>query len=138
MTRIVFSILFVCFLISCSPEQRLARMLKKYPELIKHDTVWKKDTITVFGTKTDTIIQIWQKDTVIIKNDQLTMKYYMRSDSTIYLEGECDTITIIREIPISVNSVTATIEELSFFEKWGSWILMVLLLVYLIILKLKR
>lgn len=101
--------LFPIFLLlaACSgPEKRLARFLKRHPGLVKTDTVWVKDTITVFGTRTDTIIKVWQKDTVIIKKDQLTLKYFMRSDSTVYLEGECDTVTIIREVPAVVNSVS--------------------------------
>ena len=95
-------------LLSCSPQARLNRLVRKYPELVRTDTVWRKDTVVFYGTKTDTIIKIWQKDTVIIKKDQLTLKYYMRNDSTIYLEGECDTVTIYRNVPVVVNSLTAT------------------------------
>ena len=104
---IVFILLGVALMccVSCSPQARLARLIKKHPELVKTDTVWKKDTVIVFGTKFDTVLKIFQRDTVIIKKDQLTLKYFMRNDSTIYLEGECDTVKIIREIPVQVNSI---------------------------------
>lgn len=125
-------------LTSCAPQKRLNRLLKRHPELIKTDTVWRKDTVVVWGTKTDTIIKIWQKDTVIIRKDQLTMKYFMRNDSTIYLEGECDTVTIIRDVPTVVNSVTGVIEKASFLERWAPWIILLLLFAYLIISKLKK
>lgn len=103
---ILFAIWLVAALtLGCSPEKRIARILKRNPHLVKTDTVWVKDTVTVYGTHTDTIIKIWQKDTVIIRKDQLTMKYFVRSDSTIYLDGKCDTVRIIREIPVATTTV---------------------------------
>ncbi len=37
--------ILVVFSVSCSPEKRLARLLKKHPELIKTDTVWQTVTL---------------------------------------------------------------------------------------------
>lgn len=116
---ILLMIAFMCC-VSCSPQSRLARLVKKHPELVKTDTVWKKDTVIVFGTKFDTVIKIFQRDTVIIKKDQLTLKYFMRNDSTIYLEGECDTVKIIREIPVQVNSIE--VKERTLREKIADFV----------------
>jgi hypothetical protein len=60
---------------------------------IKYDTVYTdsvfKDTVFLFGRI---------RDTVILKEDKLTVKYfYNRKDSTVYLSGECDKDTLIVE-----------------------------------------
>lgn len=139
--RVLTAILpLLILLASCSPEKHLARFLHRHPGLVKTDTVWVKDTVTVFGTRTDTIIKIWQKDTVIIKKDQLTIKYFMRNDSTVYLEGKCDTVTIIREVPVTVSSVSVQ-EVPSFRERAVNFLLdniIVILLAMLIFLFLLR
>lgn len=101
-------LLLIFALASCSPEARLSRLLKNHPELIKRDTVFKNDTIVVAARAVDTVIHYIQRDTVIVKENGATIKYYFNTkDSTVYLRGECDTIKIIREVPVVVNSVQA-------------------------------
>lgn len=109
--------LIPCFL-SCTPQQRLARLLKKHPELIAVDTVYKKDTIIVNRVYKDTVFfNTITKDTVVIKDRQLTIKYFNTGDS-IYIKGECDTIKIIREVPVIVNKA----EYVESPTKWYDWV----------------
>jgi hypothetical protein len=73
-----------------------------------------------------------QKDTVIIKEGGLTMRYYYNThDSTIYLSGKCDTIFV----PVKYDIPTmAVIDEDSGFNWWLiAFIVTALLLVLLIV-----
>lgn len=75
-------------LFSCSPSVRVAKIIKKHPELGKTKS---KDTLIVTkGSKIDTVF-IHTKDTVIIHKGKETIKYfYNTKDSTVYLQGNCD------------------------------------------------
>lgn len=137
MIRILIALLATICLLGCTPEGRLARLVKRHPELIKTDTIWKKDTVVVAGTQKDTSFYFYQKDTVVIKQDQLTMKYFFRSDSTIYLEGKCDTVTIIREIPVQVNTITP-VEQIPWWERWLPWIVLGACAIAFILPRLRR
>lgn len=102
--RVVFIAILALTLASCSPEARLASIIKKHPELAKRDTVMRVDTITILPGAADTIIHYKQSDTVIIKENGVTVKYFYNTrDSTVYIRGERDTIQIIREVPVQVN-----------------------------------
>lgn len=117
MGKVVF-ILFAVLIASCSPKQRLANLLKRHPELIKTDTVFRRDTIVTKSVNTDTIFRTQiTKDTVIIRENNLTVKYY-NDGKTTYLKGTCDTIRIFREIPVMVNQVEA--KPLSWMER--AWV----------------
>ena len=99
----------------CSPERRLANLIHRHPELIKSDTVYKRDTLIISSHSKDTIFQnTATKDTVFLKENNMTVKYY-NDGKTVYLKGTCDTVRIIREVPFQVNSVEAKPE--TFWEK---------------------
>lgn len=99
-------LLLICLsLCSCSPEKRLARLIRHNPQLVKTDTIFRKDTMIINGVAHDTIFKTRiTKDTIIIKDKQLTIKYY-NDGTTTYLKGVCDTVRIIKEVPVIVNSV---------------------------------
>ena len=108
-----YLIIFAILLASCTPEQRLARLLKRNPRLVKVDTTFKSDTILIKGSSTDTIFKhTITRDTLIIRDHQQTIKYY-NDGKTVYLKGEVRDTTIIREVPVIVNSVS--VEP----ETWG-------------------
>jgi hypothetical protein len=93
---------FVLFLASCSCEYHLKKAKAKCSLDQLTDTIWKRDSIFVDRVKKDTAFYYNQTDTVIIKEGRLTMKYFYR-DSTVFLSGTCDTIKIIKEVPVMVN-----------------------------------
>lgn len=93
---------FVLFLASCSCEYHLKKAKAKCSLNQLTDTIWKKDSVFVDRVKKDTAFYYNQTDTVIIKEGRLTMKYFYR-DSTVFLSGTCDTIKIIKEVPVIVN-----------------------------------
>lgn len=93
---------FVLFLASCSCEYHLKKAKAKCSLDQLTDTIWKRDSIFVDRVHKDTAFYYNQTDTVIIKEGRLTMKYFYR-DSTVFLSGTCDTIKIIKEVPVIVN-----------------------------------
>lgn len=102
------ALIFSLFLASCSPQARLNHLIKNHPELAKRDTITRIDTITILPGAADTLIYYKQTDTVIVKENGVTVKYFYNTrDSTVYIHGERDTIRIIREIPVQVNTFEA-------------------------------
>lgn len=108
----MYPLLFIGILVvlsSCTPSARVARILKNHPELIKRDTAWVKDTVISQSARRDSTFFYNTKDSIIVMEGRLVMKYFYNSkDSTVYLRGECLPDTIMREIPIQVNSVRVT------------------------------
>jgi hypothetical protein len=105
--RVSSFIILLAILFSCSPQKRLNRLLKKHPELIQTDTIWKTDTVIVEAVKIDTTFK-FKHDTITIVEDRLTVKtFFNYHDSTIYISAKCKSDTIIREIPVQVQTVTA-------------------------------
>jgi hypothetical protein len=132
-------IVWLCLMaFSCSPEKRLQRLIRKHPELVKIDTIFISDTTIIKEVKADTsvkLIQFLKGDTITLIKERLLIKtYYNRHDSIIVTEGTCKADTIIKEVPVVVNSVTAKIDYL---EKYKTW-LMLLLAVLIIILLLRK
>lgn len=118
--RVLLLLTIPILLISCSPEKRLARLVNKHPELIQRDTVFTSDTTIVQGVVHDTIFKTQiTKDTITIIDRQLTYKYY-NNGKTTYLKGECKTDTIIKEVPLIVNSVNP-VKEVHVI-KWWDWL----------------
>lgn len=64
-------------LVSCSPEARISRIVKKNPDLIKPVKVEVKDTIYTTDIKTDTQFVMSQSgkiDTFYVKKDSLSIR----------------------------------------------------------------
>lgn len=118
------TVILLLFLSSCSCEYYLNKAKSKCGFTTKTDTVYKKDSVFVDRVTKDTLFKYFQKDTVIVREGRLTMKYYYNShDSTVYLNGKCDTIKIIREIPVQVNT-TEIKESYTAYFKWIAIILL--------------
>jgi len=98
-------ILIVIFIVGCDCNWHLERAKKKCGTTLLTDTIYRHDTTFIRSVQTNTVFQYNQKDTVVIKEGRLTMKYFYNThDSTVYLNGKCDTIRIIKEVPFMVNS----------------------------------
>ena len=117
MPFIAVIILLLC-IFSCSPEKRLYRLLSKHPELTRHDTVFKTDTITTKRTEHDTtFLNKYSTDTIILHENNMTIKY-VNNGKTVYLKGVCDTIRIVKTVPVSVYSVNP-VKEVHVFKWWN-------------------
>ena len=99
-----FVLMFITALVSCSPQRRFTRLIEKYPELIeaKYQTYYDTITVVVNGVKTDTIVhREILKDTLVLKKEQLKVVIYEKGDS-VYVEGECDTVYVNKEVEVEV------------------------------------
>ena len=118
---------------SCTCERKLDKVLKKCPELLVNDTIKIRDTIVINGVQKDTIFNYLVKDTVIIREGGLTMKYFYNThDSTVYLSGKCDTIYIPYTKDIPVNQILN--EDSKGFNWWMVCAIgLAILLIFLIV-----
>lgn len=118
---------------SCTCERKLDNVLKKCPELLVNDTIKIRDTIVINGVQKDTVFNYLVKDTVIIREGGLTMKYFYNThDSTIYLSGKCDTIYIPYTKDIPVNQILN--EDSKGFNWWMVCAIgLAILLIFLIV-----
>ena len=107
-------------IISCTPQRRFDRLVKKYPYLLTSDTLVVKDTIrdtiriTIPEVSVDTIVSIKELyDTIVLEKDRIKVKVWRVKDK-VYINGECDTIyiekpierIIYRKIPIKYYQKT--------------------------------
>lgn len=95
------------FIVSCTPQRRLQRLLVKHPELAISDTLTLTDTIKVEIPGSDTlVISTIEKltDTIRLVDDNLLVEVYRIHDS-IYIRAKQDTIykTIFRTKKIPVT-----------------------------------
>lgn len=103
----------------CDCNYHLKQAKKKCGQSLLSDTIRIHDTIYSKSVDHDTTFFYNQKDTVIIKEGRLIMKYFY-NDSTVYLKGECLTDTIYRD-KIIINNSTELKPDL--FDKWKWWII---------------
>jgi hypothetical protein len=131
--KTILLILTLLISFSCTCERKLDKVLKKCPELLLNDTIRIRDTIVINGVQKDTIFNYLVKDTVIIREGGLTMKYFYNThDSTIYLSGKCDTIYIPYTKDIAVNQILN--EDPGGFNWWLiACVVLAVLLVFLIV-----
>lgn len=121
-------------LVSCSPTARLARLVKKHPELVKSDTIFKADTTILEAVKTDTaFVNQITKDTIRITKDNLIIKYFNRGD-TVFLSGEVKADTIVKLIPVKINSVNP-IETKSNTDWWVIIVIIIGMIIILLLIK---
>ena len=90
-------------IISCSPQRRFDRLIKKNPWLLTKDTLFIKDTIrdtiriNIPEVKVDTVVEyIDLFDTIYIEKEQLKVKVWMDRYNKVYIQGKCDTVYIIK------------------------------------------
>ena len=105
-------------LLSCSPQKRLNRLVKKYPDLLSNDTIRVIDTLVIPTIQIDTTtIFIPHKTVEVINNEKVRLQYrYDTITREIYHEVECKGDTLVREILVPVEKYNIT-NDYS-FVKW--------------------
>jgi hypothetical protein len=124
--KIIFLLITLLLLFSCTPQQRLNRLVHNHPELITTDTL--RDTTIIEGWKYDTIVKVGEKDTVIITKNGTTVTLYKTLYDSIFVEVEAEPDTIYKDIPCP------QIMPLEAKDDWykNKWVLV--LLIFVIIL----
>ena len=136
--KVIITLLMMLFvflmLIGCTPEGKLRRLIKKYPQLVMVDTVKVIDTTVVQGVRKDSIISIQRLissfDTTIIQKERLTVRMIYRNDS-IYVSGECETDTLYRYRNKYIYRTTA-LKEKSNLMDWLMVIGAILIILFII------
>ena len=128
--KVLFSAIFlfiaVCYS-SCSCEFYIKRVKAKCG--YSSDTILRIDTVITKDVSTDTVFKYYTKDTVVIREGKLTVKYFYNShDSTVFLQGKCDADTVIRKIPVIVNKY-----KTSWYESKSLWWLLFFVAAILIV-----
>lgn len=107
-----FIFLIVLLMVSgCGPTAKLRRAEKliKKAELLgaqwKIDTVFQDIPVFVDRIALDTLLISGIKDTIEIVQDRLRIKYVRLPGDTVWISGQCDSLTIIKEVPVRVEKV---------------------------------
>ena len=107
-------ILVLCiFLISCNPQNRLNRKVKRAENyaykhgLVIKDTIRVIDTVIVDNYIHDTTATFYRHDSItVVNNEKVFLRYFYDTlRQEIYHEIECKGDTIIREVFIPVDKI---------------------------------
>jgi len=132
----ISQILIICFLISCTPQKRLNRLVRKYPQLTQLDTIRIIDTIVIDNFNYDTIETVNYHDTtIIVNNERIEARYFYDTlRQEIYHEITCKSDTIIQNRFIPVEKVI--VQEQKTWQKYKPMaIFSIVILIALAILK---
>jgi len=106
-------LLLFIFFISCSPQNRLNRKVKRAENyaykhgLVIKDTIKVIDTVVIDNYRIDTLNTFTRHDSVVVFNtDKVYLKYFYDTlRQEIYHEVECRGDTIIREVVVPVDKI---------------------------------
>jgi len=141
MKKAIYLILVIIIFGSCSPQYRLHRLVTKYPELTRIDTIKIQDSVFVPGTNIDTVFRSsLLHDTVTITQEKLQIQLIEIND-TIYLNAkiEPDTIIITKEIPIQrIVHVEREKWYITIWNKFKFWLFYIFSFIVLLIVLFRR
>lgn len=141
--RLVGFMLISLFLASCSPTKRFARLVKKYPHVLRLDTIKQIDTIRVNVpvVSVDTIFETQNfieklQDTIYVEKERLKIKMFRVRDS-IFVEGKCDTIyidkIIERKVPVKYYVEKSDKKGFFYYLKNVGLIILILIIVHYVL-----
>ena len=106
-------LLIVIFLVSCNPQKRLNRKVKRAENyaykhgLVIKDTIKVIDTVIVDNYIHDTTATFYRHDSItVVNNEKVFLRYFYDTlRQEIYHEIECKGDTIIREVLVPVDKI---------------------------------
>ena len=127
--KVFIQVVLLSLLFSCSPQQRLNRLLTRHPQLLERDTIVVIDSVIVenYIRDTTTIIQV-HDTTTVINNERVVLKYFYDTlREVIHHEVKClgDTVYVETLVPIE----KAVFRELSWWDKYKEFIYIGLVLI---------
>ena len=132
----LLSAIILLTLSSCSCNWHIKQLNKKCSTW-RNDTIKVTDTIFIPTVQRDTVFHYLQKDTVVIKKENLTLKYYFNQhDSTVYLSGKCDSILKFKVISVPYQKYDVKFDY-SGYIKWVLIGLIVCVILYFLLRILK-
>ncbi len=108
MVKKIIILIVTLMLSSCGCNYHLKKVEKKCGYSTSTEVVTFHDTIYTERIVKDTIFSFTNSsDTVILKQDNLQIKYFYNThDSTVYIKGECKTDTIYKDRVVTINNKT--------------------------------
>ena len=135
--KVFIQVVLLSLLFSCSPQQRLNKLLTRHPQLLERDTIVVIDSVIVenYVRDTTTIIQV-HDTTTVINNERVVLKYFYDTlREVIHHEVKClgDTVYVETLVPIE----KAVFRELSWWDKYKEFVYigLVLMLVLFVLKK---
>ena len=106
-------LLILIFLVSCNPQNRLNRKVKRAENfaykhgLVIKDTIKVIDTVIVDNYIHDTTATFYRHDSItVVNNEKVFLRYFYDTlRQEIYHEVECKGDTLIREVLVTVDKV---------------------------------
>ncbi len=106
-------ILLCIFFISCNPQNRLNRKVKRAENyaykhgLVVKDTIKVVDTVIIESYIHDTTATIIKHDsTIVVNNEKVFLRYFYDTlRQEIYHEVECKGDTIVKEVLVPVDKI---------------------------------
>lgn len=80
------------------------------------DTVYVKVPVFVKETALDSIFVTLPGDTVVLTKDRLHVKFVDLPGDSIFIQGRCDSMVIVKEVPVTVTKVVSA--EKSWMSNW--------------------
>ena len=115
--RILSFILLLLLFTGCA-SNKANRKLKRAEKLteqaialgavITPDTLYKEIPVFIPQVRTDTIFVTTEGDTVYIQKERLRIKFVDLPGDSVFIEGKCDSLTVIKEVPITVTKEIKT------------------------------
>ena len=138
--KVFIQVVLLSLLFSCSPQERLNRLLTRHPQLLERDTIVVIDSVIVENYVRDTTTIIQTHDTTtVINNERVVLKYFYDTlREVIHHEVKClgDTVYVETLVPIE----KAVFRELSWWDKYKEFIYigLVLMMVLLVLKKIGK
>lgn len=113
---------------SCSPQNRLNKLINNHPELAVQDTIHFTDTLISERVEVDTLFSVerfFNSDTVIIEKERLKLEFINTRDS-VFINAVCedDTLIIEKYIPYTKYEI---LERSWWSDHWFSIVITILM-----------
>ncbi|PLX00711.1 MAG: hypothetical protein C0594_15390 [Marinilabiliales bacterium] len=133
MKKIIY--ISICLILaSCSPQKKLARLIKKHPQLERVDTLKIHDTTIINGIQIYTSIssQVFKdsiNDTIVIVHENTTLSI-IESHDTVWFNIDQDPDTLIKEIHVPVEKIVYINPDpnecMKYYIKENWWIILLI------------
>ena len=112
-------------LLSCSPERRMARIIKKNPHLAIKDTLTVSDTTFIKGSSVDSLF-VFNNDTITVSDSNQTIKYFYNTVThKHYIKGDVRDREVIKEIKVPYEKYI--IPKKNWWETYKDYIIITIL-----------